>query len=618
MSLSFDCSDLATSAVKLYGPVLTMLQKIEDSSAADGNLPARSVEEACLVLFGAIQTGFSNKKVLDGSYAASTSDGEVEIRPAQEWLSKALGKKKLLGADLQALQAVLVSIRHASGETFEAMAQNSIPFAQLVVNGSSAADVARLARDWGVEQDSASSTLRKRRHAFVTLARFLAEVSGGDLSSGRYPELLPLRNTASPVLLAHGWLPMPTHQKLFEHALDSLPDTSAAFEHVDIIHDMTCNEVFTDGSGCKPADPRLTVATWGTAIWNGTSFTPLSKGGLPGRLQTVLRAEITAAISALCFAALSIKPIRIWTDNKNVYDILTLLWTGMEVDVSRKADRDLWDRMLQQWRLSKHAVAGIFKVQAHADPNAQDCPITTWAVQGNDAADRSASDARHFLPPTFWTLWEQYAAELQQIKQMGVALHTMYTDIAHHALQPTIVDPDLLQPTGVHVTDIAEVDIEFCNLATLRADQLPRRFQIEVSQKILEWIADVTDPTIGAIWVSFHQLLIDFQSFSGHNGPCSNGQNWTSLEPDHYDHPQRVKWFAQYLTNLCKTISFPPDIQQRRPPSSVLAFWSGHVQLCLDTKRLHRIDEHLRKHAWSLPVRQVRRDLHSVVPGWVA
>lgn len=144
--------------------------------------------------------------------------------------------------------------------------------------------------------------------------------------------------------------------------------------------------------------------------------------------------------------------------------------------------------------------------------------------------------------------------------------------------QPTIVDSDLLQPTGVHVTDIAEVDIEFCNLATLRSDQLPRRFQIAVSQKILEWIADVTDQSTEAIWVSFHQLLIDFQSFSGHNGPCSNGQNWTSLEPDHYDHPQRVKWYAQYLTNLCKTISFPPDIQQRRPPSSVLAFWSGHVQ----------------------------------------
>ena len=61
------------------------------------------------------------------------------------------------------------------------------------------------------------------------------------------------------------------------------------------------------------------------------------------------------------------------------------------------------------------------------------------------------------------------------------------------------------------------------------------------------------------------------------------------LELDHYDHPQRVKWFAQYLTNLWNTCSFTREIQQRRPPSSVLAFWWGHVQLCLDSKGLHKI-----------------------------
>lgn len=220
----------------------------------------------------------------------------------------------------------------------------------------------------------------------------------------------------------------------------------------------------------------------------------------------------------------------------------------------------------------------VLKEQAHADPNTQNCPIETWAVLGNEAADRCAATVRHSLPPTFWTVWEKYAAELKQIKQWGVALRAMYTDIAHHALQPTL-DPDLLQPTGVQFLDIAEVDIEFCNLATLRADQLPKRFQ---RRRRKFW---TTEP----IRVSFHPLLIDFQSFSGHHGPCSNGQNWTSLEPDHYDHPQRVKWFAQYLTNLWKTCSFTREIQQRRPPSSVLAFWSGHVQLCLDSKGLQKI-----------------------------
>ena len=56
-----------------------MIESIE-SSTADGSLPSRSLEEASLVLFGAIQTGFRNKQVLDGSSAAAT-DGEISILP---------------------------------------------------------------------------------------------------------------------------------------------------------------------------------------------------------------------------------------------------------------------------------------------------------------------------------------------------------------------------------------------------------------------------------------------------------------------------------------------------------------------------------------------------------
>ena len=232
--------------------------------------------------------------------------------------------------------------------------------------------------------------------------------------------------------------------------------------HQSQLFSMKFSQMEVDTNVYKPTDPRLRVATWGTVIWDGNSFIPLSQGGLPGRLQTVHRAEIT----------LSLKPIRIWTDKKNVYDILVALW-ATEVDISRKAVFEIsgtgrsTNGGCPNMRLQE-----VVKEQAHADPNTQKFPIETWAVLGNEAADRCAATVRHSLPPTFWT-------ELKQIKQWGVALHAMYTDIAHHALQPTL-DPDLLQPTGVQFLDIAEVDIEFCNLATLRADQidqLPKRFQ---------------------------------------------------------------------------------------------------------------------------------------------
>ena len=94
-------------------------------------------------------------------------------------------------------------------------------------------------------------------------------------------------------------------------------------------------------------------------------------------------------------------------------------------------------------------------------------------------------------------------------------------------------------------------------------------------------------PSIRAI----HQLLLDLHFFSGQSGPCSDGQNWISSEPEHYNHPQRVKWFAQYITNLAKTISFSPEIQQRRNfgvGMSKLASLTGEFLRCTITSDFMR------------------------------
>eukprot|EP00435_Cladocopium_sp_Y103_P026003 s1528_g6.t1 len=314
----------------------------------------------------------------------------------------------------------------------------------------------------------------------------------------KYTELSMLPETATPALLAHGWLPEPLHKVAYESALDKLPDTTAEFFPVQVSETLIHHDIFTDGSGYRPSDKHLRVATWGCVIWTGNLFQPLSNGGLPGRTQTVLRAEITAAISALAFTALSERPVRIWIDNKQVFDILCALQTGDEVDVSKKADADLWRRLIRQWNVSRSNLVGVLKVQAHADPDLQTCPVDTWAVLGNAAADRCAATARLGLPPSFWVIWETYANEIRATRLLGSALHSMYTDIAHHAQQPTTLDPDLVQPSGIHFDDQAEVDLELSNLAFLTAEQIPKRFQIKVAQPILDWLADVTCPTTDA------------------------------------------------------------------------------------------------------------------------
>ena len=147
--------------------VTDMLKRVFNAVGMDGSLAQGSVEESLHVLFGALQTGFSNKKVLDSSYEASVVSGSrVSIAPAMNALKAAVGRK-ITGADLQALQAVMAAIRKSQGESFEELVTAEIPLAVLISKGHTNADLQRAAKDWGTSIEAVTETLNKRRVAFT-------------------------------------------------------------------------------------------------------------------------------------------------------------------------------------------------------------------------------------------------------------------------------------------------------------------------------------------------------------------------------------------------------------------------------------------------------------------
>lgn len=64
---------------------------------------------------------------------------------------------------------------------------------------------------------------------------------------------------------------------------------------------------FTDGSCLKPTQPWLRLATWAVCAPDETTeqHVPVAAGGLRGPLQTILRAELTAAMAAMWFCGLT-------------------------------------------------------------------------------------------------------------------------------------------------------------------------------------------------------------------------------------------------------------------------------------------------------------------------
>ena len=72
-------------------------------------------------------------------------------------------------------------------------------------------------------------------------------------------------------------------------------------------------------SSPDPQAPQARLAAWAVTQAVGDhgshEFLPVAHGGLPGQWQTILRAEIQAAITATCLARQHDGAARIWCDN---------------------------------------------------------------------------------------------------------------------------------------------------------------------------------------------------------------------------------------------------------------------------------------------------------------
>ena len=113
------------------------------------------------------------------------------------------------------------------------------------------------------------------------------------------------------------------------------------------------------------------------------------------------------------------------------------------------------------------------------------------------------------------------------------------------------------------------------------------------------------------VWVTIHQLLVDYQQQTKRLGPASTGPRWIDpVSGDNYSYKQHVQWF--YLLGLGKSTDNCINLQQMRPSSHVLAFWCGAMSVAMSLERLGRVDDHYRKFTATMPARQIERDLGSV------
>eukprot|EP00438_Fugacium_kawagutii_P003580 Skav221588 [mRNA] locus=scaffold1698:145799:147190:+ [translate_table: standard] len=405
----------------------------------------------------------------------------------------------------------------------------------------------------------------------------------------------------------HAWLMRLPSQAQYLEALTTLPDCTGVFYTPQL--SLPTQHLFTDGSCVHPTQPVYRLASWATVIWDGEDFVPLSSGFVPGWQQTSLRAELWAAISALKCAASRQVPTALWIDNDAVCTTLQQWLTHHEVDTDQRADSDLWYLLKWQFRYAAPFLRHVFKVVSHGDHTDQATALDAWATLGNKAADTLAAAALQHLPPTTKQLWDQVKQEHTEALRIGHLLYAHLVAIGKKAIQARTIQ-EAPPPAGVEdVQAQLECDPMLLAVATAPQDQVPSLYHIAELPTIQAWLASLTDTTKPLVWVSFHQLLLHYQHHTQSIGPVKVGKKWKAgADCPHRDyvHSERTQGFANFICRLARSMDMGFTVQQRRPPSEVLAFWGGHLAVHVSYEELHQIDDHLKLHLLTMPARQVR------------
>ena len=155
-------------------------------------------------------------------------------------------------------------------------------------------------------------------------------------------------------------------------------------KHLDFVYPPTIPaflEVFTDGGCLAPTSPLGKLASWGVVIGDVVSprFWPRSNGLVPGWVQTALRGELWAAISAMKFAILQRCQIRIWCDNHTVVKRLGKFSTQKVKIKPNATNADLW-RLAQQLVHQLGQSLQIVKVSSHQDPHTAQDEAEAWFI----------------------------------------------------------------------------------------------------------------------------------------------------------------------------------------------------------------------------------------------
>ena len=391
----------------------------------------------------------------------------------------------------------------------------------------------------------------------------------------------------------HGWVPEPPTLRAFQKQCVEQTDHADEFDST-----LPCDEYawfFTDG-GCRvPSSNVHRLASWGVALGDPTTdqIAPLSCGMVPGIVQTTLRAEIWAMISACRYAAKLTVPCSFCIDNDLVF---TRVCKFRDKDCwfkSNQKDSDLWASLYEAIRCIRPRIDVIVKVVSHQELNDNMPWEEQWCIRGNNAADSLATFAV-FREPKTWKLWQQVNAELSELQVFRVAIQQTLIEVGKKAVKnkKSYAAEAPPQPARLNREDISEAE------PLALPEFIPLRWRFQKLAEFVDWWNGNFDRQAPIRLVSWFQLAI----LHAHDGHAPFAYQSSAKRWYQGPSPDRCGDFVKRGNHLSKVVRGLYGISQKscrvlhiRPASETLQFWTQCLAIRILPSRLELADDLLKE-----------------------
>eukprot|EP00438_Fugacium_kawagutii_P025411 Skav235447 [mRNA] locus=scaffold2206:93220:95178:+ [translate_table: standard] len=426
----------------------------------------------------------------------------------------------------------------------------------------------------------------------------------------------------------HGWSVHSNDDVAFRRMLLTIEDTTAEFYPVPIQEPVV--HLFTDGSCLSPTTPCLRLATWSVVMGtlHDQKFHPVSAGGVPGGYQTVLRAEVIAAISACRFSLAKGHPFCLWTDNETVFKFVrrALLSPEQAIVFPRKRkDHDLWNKLgfLCYQCLHKQLLHHVFKVSSHQITTADTPEVERWAFAGNEHADRLAIRARDLLPPGVLRSWERFSRSHAARCEQAQWLRKVFIDVGQRAVAAKVLirqlDGEQIQRRAPVPPSGVEEPVSFANCPS-EPDLSLHHHMGECHEQFHRWIHGIITATDARpAWVSSHQLLALFQHDTGYLGvryvAARKGYQFllAPRDSDEFGFVRIAAWLMALVKCWGRHYGLDCHTKDVIPFGSSFKIWTRCIHICISHHTLNMLDKTLYDRGL-VPVTQLTKQLGNAEP----